>query len=378
MRRRVSGCHGPTWCKAPRHLSPRVRPSSRQSEPSRPDVLPGRSRTAHAEESFRLKPTLHPPQWATKRLPVLRQTRTQQSRCAAGPEGGDVRGGRALAQEDLRAATARIPQITTSFRVAIRCDQDVRGTRAICRNTSARHAGEGTSRSARVSSRSSARAAWYARGTCHRRACARPYPAVACPGRAQPLGYRCRTGGRGKLRSSRDHQLLAQRLTSPMEPSLDGPLRHVQRARNLRHGHLSQIVGQDDGAFGLRQARDRSPQPLALLGLDDLLVWSLCARRRRRRRKRIVPRPTGRHVAPLRRAKVIGHACCWLRRRWFGLVTGTIARTVEAESDRALHHTTTARWVKFDSEIDREAFTLRRSDPSSFRAPSTSPHQTDA
>lgn len=38
----------------------------------------------------------------TKRLPVLRQTRTQQSRCAAGPEGGDVRGGRALAQEDLR------------------------------------------------------------------------------------------------------------------------------------------------------------------------------------------------------------------------------------------------------------------------------------
>jgi hypothetical protein len=50
----------------------------------------------------RLKPTLHPPQWATKRLPVLRQTRTQQSRCAAGPEGGDVRGGRALAQEDLR------------------------------------------------------------------------------------------------------------------------------------------------------------------------------------------------------------------------------------------------------------------------------------
>ena len=146
------------------------------------------------------------------------------------------------------------------------------------------------------------------RGTCHRRACARPYPAVACPGRAQPLGHRCRTGGRGKLRSSRDHQLLAQRLTSPMEPSLDGPLRHVQRARNLRHGHLSQIVGQDDGAFGLRQARDRSPQPLALLGLDDLLVWSLCARRRRRRRKRIVPRPTGRHVAPLRRAKVIGHA----------------------------------------------------------------------
>ena len=51
---------------------------------------------------LRLKPTLHPPQWATKRLPVLRQTRTQQSRCAAGPEGGDVRGGRALAQEDLR------------------------------------------------------------------------------------------------------------------------------------------------------------------------------------------------------------------------------------------------------------------------------------
>ncbi len=48
---------------------------------------------------------LHPAQCAplaTKHLPVLHHPRTQESRCAAGPEGRDVRRGRTLAQEDLR------------------------------------------------------------------------------------------------------------------------------------------------------------------------------------------------------------------------------------------------------------------------------------
>ena len=105
---------------------------------------------------------LHPAQWATKHLPVLRQTRTQQGRCAAGPEGGDVRGGRALAQEDLR----RRHRKDSPDHALVHGGDSLRPgrawERAICRNTSARHAGEGTSRSARVSSRSSARAAWYA------------------------------------------------------------------------------------------------------------------------------------------------------------------------------------------------------------------------
>src|SRR5262245_1478147 len=51
--------------------------------------------------SYFLPYELGPAQRATNHLPVLRQARKQQGRCAAGPEGGDVRRGRTPAK-DLR------------------------------------------------------------------------------------------------------------------------------------------------------------------------------------------------------------------------------------------------------------------------------------
>ena len=59
------------------------------------------SRTAASPHAHAFSEQINDPPRLTKHLPVLRHSRTQQRRCATGPEGGDVRSGRPLAQKDL-------------------------------------------------------------------------------------------------------------------------------------------------------------------------------------------------------------------------------------------------------------------------------------
>ena len=191
MRRRVSGCHGPTWCKARRHLSPRVRPSlSLQDQTYSQDEVErlmqkraspeaDTTPTAVGDEAPASASPDSDPAEPLRRRP-RRRRRTRRSSCRPG-------GSATLPPQGFPRSRLRSRWRFAATRTCVGRAQSV----AIPPLATPERAHPGARESA-ADHRRGPRGT--PRGTCHRRACARPYPAVACPGRAQPLGHRCRTG----------------------------------------------------------------------------------------------------------------------------------------------------------------------------------------